>query len=162
MENYKPRLLSIVTNPNQILRKKSQEVDENKIKDENFQKILFDMKKTMKIKKGVGLAAPQIGKNLRIITVATKDNILFLINPKITKKSWSKEWEEEGCLSVPREYGKVIRHKKITCIYFDEKGQKVKIQANDFTARIIQHEIDHLDGILFIDKAKNVHTIDQY
>jgi N-formylmethionyl-tRNA deformylase len=80
-----------------------------------------------------------------------------MINPKITKKSWGQEVDEEGCLSVVDEKGKIIygpvsRHKKVTCIYFDENGDKKKIQSEKMLARIIQHETDHLDGILFIDR----------
>ena len=82
-----------------------------------------------------------------------------MINPQITKKSWAKEIDQEGCLSVVDEddeiyYLPVARHKKLNCIYFDEKGQRKKIEADKLIARVIQHEIDHLDGILFIDRAE--------
>ncbi len=82
-----------------------------------------------------------------------------MINPKITKKSWAKELNEEGCLSIPDVYGKVKRNKKINCIYFDKRGQKTKIQAEGLLSLVIQHETDHLDGILFIDKAKEIKKI---
>jgi peptide deformylase len=83
-----------------------------------------------------------------------------MINPKIIKRSWAREVEEEGCLSVLNKkgeivYGPVARHKKITCVYEDEKGNIKKISAEKLLARVVQHEIDHLDGILFIDKIAN-------
>ena len=98
----------------------------------------------------------QIGKNVRLAVINTKNGRIFLINPKITKKSLLKEWGEEGCLSVPGVFGQVKRHKKITCEYLDQKSVENAIKAEGLLARVIQHEIDHLDGILFIDKAKNL------
>lgn len=114
------------------------------------------MIKTMKAKDGIGLSAPQIGYNIRLITINTQNGVLIMTNPKITRNSWKKEWFEEGCLSVPGIYGKVKRHKKLNCIYIDKKGQKKKISAKGLLAFVIQHETDHLDGILFIDKAKEI------
>jgi len=82
-----------------------------------------------------------------------------MINPEIIKKSWKKCWDEEGCISVPNTYGQVRRHYKVSCIYLNKNSQKQKIEAEGLLARIIQHEIDHLDGILFIDKAKDIKKI---
>ena len=154
-----PKELKILTHPNPILRKMSLEINANAIKTPNIQELMKDMEETMKNKDGAGLAAPQIGKNIRLIVISYNDKTFFLINPKITKKSWAKETEEEGCLSVLNEKGEIIyapveRHKKVSCIYLDEKGQLKKIAAEKLFARIIQHEIDHLDGILFIDRIK--------
>ena len=153
------KILPIIKNPSPLLREKSEEIDLKKIKTNELKEICADMIKTMREKDGVGLAAPQIGKNIRLITMNTKDGPKIMINPKITKKSWAKELNEEGCLSVPGVYGKVRRNKKINCIYFDKKAQKTKIQAQGLLAFVIQHEIDHLDGILFIDKAKEIKKI---
>ena len=146
------RLLPIIINPNPILRKKSVEIKQ--IQAKQFQQLCLDMGRTMKEKDGVGLAAPQIGKNNRLIVINTKDGHVCMINPEITKKSWAKEWGEEGCLSVPDVFGQVKRHKKINCKYLNKNGKEIKIIAQGLMARVIQHEIDHLDGILFIDKAK--------
>lgn len=151
-----PKILQIITHPNKILRKVSKEVDIKKLKTKEFSDLIDDMTETMIKKDGIGLAAPQIGKNIRIIIVMTDNKIISMINPKITKKSWSKEENEEGCLSVPRTYGKVKRHKKINCTYIDQNGKNKKLKLERMNARVIQHEIDHLDGILFIDKAKNI------
>jgi peptide deformylase len=156
-----PKLLKIIKNPNPILRKKSTLVDLKKINEKDFKILIDDMKETMLKKDGVGLAAPQIGKNKRIITVNTKDGVIAMINPRILNKSFLKEWDEEGCLSVPGIYGKVKRSKKLKCEFFDMDKKKNIISAQGFFARIIQHEIDHLDGILFIDKAKDTRNIDK-
>lgn len=152
-----PKELKILINPNPILRKKSVHISESEILHPDFQGFLLDMAETMHKKDGAGLAAPQIGKNIRMVVIHHDDKTMFLINPEITKKSWAKEVEEEGCLSVLDTKGEIIyapveRHKKINCIYIDEKGQKQKLVAEKLLARVIQHELDHLDGILFIDK----------
>ena len=149
--------LKILTNPNPILRKKSAPIEPIKILEPDFQALLADMAETMIKKDGAGLAAPQIGENIRVVVIHHNDKTLYLINPQITKKSWAKEIEEEGCLSVLDKKGEIIyapveRHKKVNCIYLDEKGAKQKIQAEKLLARVIQHELDHLDGVLFIDK----------
>ncbi len=152
------KTLPIITNPNPILRKKSVEIKQ--IQAKQFQQLCLDMAKTMREKDGVGLAAPQIGQNIRLIVVNTKGGAVCMINPKITKKSLTKEWGEEGCLSIPDVFGKVKRHKKINCKYLDKNNKEKKIQAQGLMARVIQHEIDHLDGVLFIDKAKGIKKID--
>ncbi len=149
-------ILKIIANPNPILRKKSAEIKKDKIISEKIKRLCFAMAKTMLTKDGVGLAAPQIGKNIRLCVVNTKEGPIYLINPKIIKKSWAREWGEEGCLSVPNIFGEVKRHKKIICNFIDKKGKKAKISAEGLLARVIQHEVDHLDGILFIDKARNI------
>lgn len=154
-----PKVLKIITHPNPILRKKSVEVKEVDIKSASVQRLLLDMELTMGAKDGAGLAAPQIGQNIRIVVINHNNQTLFLINPKITKKSRVQVIDEEGCLSVLTADGKIIygpvkRHKKVNCIYFDKSGKKQKIQAENLLARVIQHEVDHLDGILFIDKLE--------
>lgn len=151
-----PKILNIVTVPNKKLRECSTEINLPTISSKEFQRFIEDMKFTMVEKDGVGLAAPQVGKNIRMVIVNTKNGPTCVINPLIIKKSFLKEWGEEGCLSVPSIFGDVKRHKNIKCIYYDENGKKVEITASGLMARVFQHEIDHLDGILFIDKAKNI------
>jgi peptide deformylase len=155
------KVLKILKLPNETLRKKSEVIGEDRITAKEFEELCADLEETMLKKEGVGLAAPQIGKNVRLIVVNTKDGPILLFNPKIVKKSWLKEWGEEGCLSVPMIFGDVNRHKKITCVFCNRKGKNDKINASGLLARVIQHEIDHLDGILFIDKAKNIKKIDE-
>ncbi len=154
-----PKQLNIILHPDPILRKKSAEVDLEKIQEPEFQAWLKDLEETMVKKDGAGLAAPQVGKNLKVFVIAHEGKNIFFINPKITKKSWGKIIDDEGCLSVLDKkgeiiYAKVARHKKINCSYYDEKGKLKKIQADKFLARVIQHESDHLDGILFIDRIE--------
>lgn len=150
-------MLKIITYPNPILREKSQNVAD--VLNEEIQALIPEMIETMKAKDGVGLAAPQIGKNIRLVVIEHKDKTLTIINPQIIKKSLLKEWDEEGCLSLPHKYGQIKRHKNITIKYLDENGKKQILKANGLLARIIQHEIDHLDGILLIDKARNLTDI---
>lgn len=154
--HFMAKLLGIITDPNEILRKRSKEINPAEINQPEFLSFLKDMKLTMIKKDGVGLAAPQIGKNIRLFVANTKNGSLALINPKIIKRSILKEWGEEGCLSVPKTFGKVKRHKAVIVEYMDEKNAIKKIEAKGLLARIFQHEIDHLNGVLFIDKAKDI------
>ncbi len=140
--------MEIITHPNPILRQRAQKIEN--ISD--IEKIIPDFIKTMKEKKGIGLAAPQIGKSIQLIAIQTKDDAQIFINPKITWKSFKKEIAEEGCLSIPNTFGKVKRSYKITVKFQDQKGQKQKLITKGLYARVLQHEIDHLNGILFIDK----------
>lgn len=152
--------LKIITHPNPILRQKSRLLTAKDLGASEFQKLALDMEKTMREKDGAGLAAPQIGQNIRFAVVSDgKNKVIFMVNPQITRRSWAQEIAEEGCLSVldakgQNIYGPVKRHKKISCLYFDLKGQKQKVQAENMLARVIQHELDHLDGILFIDRLE--------
>jgi len=150
-------ILSIITDPNELLRRKSAEISPQEAKNGRWSDFADDMAETMLVKDGVGLAAPQVGHNIRLITVNTKGGVLAMINPVLTKKSLAKNWDEEGCLSVPNTFGQVRRHTKVRCRFITPQGETKHIEANGFLARVIQHEIDHLDGILFIDKARDIH-----
>ncbi|MBN2087649.1 peptide deformylase [Candidatus Peregrinibacteria bacterium] len=134
---------------NPILRKKSDNVREITKKTV---KLIKDMEETMIVSKGVGLAAPQVGINERIVII-TLDNkkFLHLINPKIVAFSDATAVSEEGCLSLPGEWGKVRRSKEVTVEFFNTKNQKIVMKFNGFEAVELQHEIDHLDGVLFTD-----------
>jgi peptide deformylase len=154
-----PKILDIIKYPAESLREPSVEIPLADIKKPEMKELLDNMKHTMMKLDGAGLAAPQVGSNIRLVVINDERSgkIFFMINPKITKKSWGQEVDEEGCLSVLDDKGKIIygpvsRHKKVSCIYFDEHGEKKKIQSEKLLARIIQHETDHLDGILFIDR----------
>ncbi len=152
-------IMKILTHPDKGLSSRSKPVDINDITSLRMKKLAADMVKMMLKADGAGLAAPQIGRSLRLAVINTKDGPLIIFNPKLTKKSLIKEWGEEGCLSVPGYFGEVRRHKKITCEYFNEKGEKKILNAEGLLARVIQHETDHLDGILFIAKARNLKNI---
>ncbi len=146
------KILPIIIYPNPILRKKSIKINFKKTTPEEIKKLCSVMYSTMMDAEGAGLAAPQINKNIRLIVLSTQDGQINLLNPEIIKKSWNKIYDSEGCLSVPGVYGNVKRHKKIICQYFNEEGKKIILEAEGLLARVIQHEVDHLDGILFIDK----------
>lgn len=155
-----PKLLDIILHPNPILRKKSREIELEELTTSVMRQLLLDMEATMKKKDGAGLAAPQIGKNIRLVVINQNNETLFMINPRLTKKSWARLTEDEGCLSVVNKKGEIVyapvsRHKKISCIYFDKKGKKKSLALEKDLARVVQHEIDHLDGILFIDHLEN-------
>jgi len=144
-------ILTLPKNEKQ-LRKKSAPVDADLILSSEYQKFFDALAQTMSQVDGIGLAAPQVDKPIRVIAVNIENQAHIFINPKITKKSFLKDTAEEGCLSVPGRYGQVKRHKKITLEYLDRKNKTHKQKFTKLPARIIQHEIDHLDGILFIDK----------
>ena len=133
------------------------------IKSDKIQKLISDLKDTMYAQgHGVGIAATQVGKLVQVCVIEKefsldKSKDLILINPQWQKASILRDWDEEGCFSVPNIYGKVKRYKKIKVQALDEKGNKLEFIANNFLARIIQHEVDHLNGILFIEKAKDLH-----
>ncbi len=136
---------------NPILRQKSEKVKE--ITPE-LRRLAFDMAETMEVKDGIGLAAPQIGQLIRIIVVKPKPNekTLILINPEIKKSSRKKDVMVEGCLSLPEIEVPVERAIKISGQALDLNGQKIKIKAKGLLARVIQHEVDHLEGVLIVDK----------
>lgn len=131
--------------------------------------IIKDMKEALSFTRdGIALAAPQIGKSIRLFVVspkafpeesAQKEQLVY-INPRIIKKSAKKVALEEGCLSVHRVFGIIKRHEKVTIEAYDENGKKFRRGASSLLAEIFQHETDHLDGILFIDSAKNLHELD--
>lgn len=159
----------IIKNENSILRKIAKEVPVKDIKTFKTQKLLKDMSAALSAQKnGVAIAAPQIGVSLRIFIVSGKlfrisqdiDSFhpdLIFINPKITKISKEASNEEEGCLSVSGKYGSVRRAEKISVRAYDKDGKVFGRGGSGLLAKIFQHEIDHLNGILFIDKAENLY-----
>ncbi|HID91654.1 TPA: peptide deformylase [Candidatus Gracilibacteria bacterium] len=122
--------------------------------DKTHKKLIEKMRKTLaKEETGVGLAAPQIGKNIRIILAVLGKKTTVLINPEILTHSKTTNQDEEGCLSIPNRFGTVERWNKIELKFYNEKFLPKTRTLSDFDARIVQHEIDHLDGVLFIDKV---------
>ena len=147
-----------------ILQKKCYEIDIKNINREILD-IIEDLKATLEFGTGLGIAAPQIGVNKRIIVVgAKKENIKYndaeeipitaMINPIWKKISEDTDIQYEGCMSVPVIRGKVERYKNIELTYFNENGEKIVRQVDGFFARLVQHECDHLDGIVFLEKVK--------
>ena len=134
----------------EILKKKSREVENI---DEKIQILIDDMLETMYKFNGVGLSAVQVGILKRVIVIDIDDGTgpKILINPKIVKTKGEHE-VEEGCLSFPNQYAKLIRPKEVTVEALDRSGKKVTIKAKELLAQALCHEIDHLDGIVFVDK----------
>ena len=143
----------ILTEPNTLLRQISQPVEKVQ---ELERELMNDMLETMYAANGIGLAAIQIGVPKRIIVMdlskeENKKNPMYFVNPIITKKNDEKITYEEGCLSVPNQFAEIDRPSKCEVEYLDYNGNKQNLQAEGLLATCIQHEIDHLEGILFID-----------
>ena len=144
---------SIIIEPDPILRRESSPIEQV---DDELRNLLDEMLKTMYSASGIGLAAVQIGilKRLIVIDISKEDqskNPIFLVNPEITFKSKNTSVYEEGCLSLPGHFAEIERPAECKVNYIDYSGQKKELQANGLLATCIQHEIDHLNGILFVD-----------
>jgi len=156
----------IVTLPDPVLRRKARKVTAF---DKELHTLIDDMIETMRVAPGVGLAAPQVGDSRRLVVVeyAEEDEQLeesqqppkklyVFVNPEITDKSEEEEVGLEGCLSIPELVGEVSRHSRITIKGFNRHGKPIRLKADGWLARIFQHEIDHLDGIVYPDRATRV------
>ena len=139
----------IITTENPILRQKAKKIHRF---DSSYQRLIDDMFETMRAANGVGLAAPQIAQSIRLFVAEYEDRKVAMFNPTIVKAE-GEELGTEGCLSIPGYVGENIRRAtKITVKGQDVHGKSIKVVAEGWFARILQHEIDHLDGILFIDR----------
>lgn len=135
----------------EVLKKKSKKVENI---DEKLQELIDDMIETMHAANGVGLAAVQVGVLKRVVVIDLYDDRgpIVMINPKIVKQK-GEQIVEEGCLSFPNQFGKVSRPMEVTAVALDRNGKEIKIVAKELLAQAICHELDHLDGELFIDKV---------
>jgi peptide deformylase len=155
----------IVSLPNPILRRKARKVKDF---DSQLQELIDDMVETMRAAPGVGLAAPQVDVPWRVLVIEYGDpddedvppKLYTLVNPEIARASRETVFGTEGCLSIPGIVGEVERADAVTVKGFNRRGQQVKIKAEGWLARIFQHEIDHLDGVLFVDRAERVWQIE--
>ena len=159
--------LSIIQLGNPILRQKAEFVKQ--VKSDNIQKLIDDLLTTVSDANGVGIAAPQVAVGYRVFIVASRPNLRYpnaplmeptaMINPKIVAHSDEvvKDWE--GCLSIPGIRGLVPRYQKIEVEYIDRKGNLVNQQLTDFVARIFQHEYDHFEGLVFLDRVESTFDI---
>lgn len=159
----------IVQDGDPMLRTHAERVPLEKIGAAEIQTLIADMHNVLALKEhGVALAAPQVGVPLRLFVVAPRvfedddqrDNKLVYINPEIVKRSRKTDNLEEGCLSVEGYYGTVPRAQRVTVEAYNEKGEKFTRGASGLLAQIFQHEIDHLDGVLYTDKAIETHKIE--
>ncbi len=148
--------LPVLTHPNDELRKMSLPLTDEQLKSGKTQKLIDNMIESMVKENGVGLAAPQVGEHLRIIIAQTKDGAQAFINPKIIARSERVKDSIEGCLSIPGVWGIVERHNTVKVKAKNRDGEPVRFKVDGLLSVIFQHEIDHLDGILFIDKAKKI------
>ncbi|HID96130.1 MAG TPA: peptide deformylase [Candidatus Latescibacteria bacterium] len=146
--------LEIRRYPDPILRQISTSVEAKEI-DTSLQNLIDNMAYTMYIFKGLGLAAPQVGVLSRIITVDTGEGLIALVNPRILKGE-GEEIGEEGCLSIPDIWLEIKRARKVIVDGMDRTGQKVLLEAEGLLARAFQHEIDHLNGVLIIDRVSHL------
>ncbi len=151
-----PNFLPITIYPEPILLKRARKVKIAELKSKEIQQLILDMGRTMKEKDGIGLAAPQVGQSLRLIVINTEAGNLVLVNPKFLYKSLKKEIGEEGCLSLPGIFGLIKRSVKVRVSGLDKNGKKVRFTASGFFARVLQHEVDHINGKVIISRLKKV------
>jgi len=148
-----------------VLRERARPVDTSELKDPLFQKLIDDMVETMHEYHGVGLAAPQVHEGLRLFVAVLDDDpdseseATVIINPDIIPNAPDKREGWEGCLSIPDIRGMVPRFTDITVLALDRHGKKIELKLKDFSARVAQHETDHLDGVLFFDRMVSMQSL---
>lgn len=162
--------LKIITVPNPLLKEKAKKVGSF---GNSLKKFISEMIQLLREVNGIGLAAPQLGKPIRIVVIESRGKpsrskpqekrplipLTILINPEVINHSLEVEEDIEGCLSLPNIWGTVPRYKKVTVKGINERGKGVKIKASGLLARTLQHEIDHLDGILFPQRVEDLSTL---
>jgi peptide deformylase len=160
----------IITTPDPVLRQRAKKV---RAVTKNIQTLMDDMVETMRVAPGVGLAAPQVGISQRVIVVEFKEEsedpeappkpakLYTVANPEIIRHSVDTEIANEGCLSIPGYIGEVERYDSVTVKGLNRNGDPFRIKAKGWIARIFQHEIDHLDGVLYIDRATQVWRLEE-
>src|SRR3954452_3111869 len=165
-------ILKVARMGHPVLRGRAKALDPGDIKSSRVQHLIDDMFETMREYQGVGLAAPQVHVSLRLFVAgfapdeddepsdrSSRVPLMAVINPEITPEGTESVEDWEGCLSIPDIRGRVPRARQITVRAYDRKGKRIEIKASGFTARVIQHETDHLDGVLFFDRMKSFETL---
>ena len=160
-------ILKVARMGHPVLRTKARSLDRAEIRSAAVQKLIDDMLETMHEYHGVGLAGPQIHESLRVFVatleagpdVESPSEPIAIINPEITPVTNELVEDWEGCLSIPDIRGRVPRLREIKVRAFDRNGEKIEIRAANFSARVIQHETDHLDGILFFDRMRSFESL---
>lgn len=161
-------ILKVARMGHPVLRERARKVDASDIKSPLFQKLIDDMIETMREYEGIGLAAPQVHEGVRLAIIGIDDGgrgedrslrILPVINPELTPigKDTAEDWE--GCLSIPNLRGKVIRPNRVNLKALDRRGNKIDMDLEGYPARVAQHEIDHLDGVLFVQRMKSLESL---
>ena len=149
-------ILPIRTLPEPVLRQKSKRISNI---DSSVRRLIDNMRETMHAANGVGLAAPQIGTPLRLIVIGIpEEEDIVLINPQIERRS-GERLVDEGCLSVPGYVGQITRAESVTAKGRDQNGKEIRIKADDLLAQALEHEIDHLNGVLYIDHLESMDNL---
>jgi peptide deformylase len=156
-----PYIREIIQEGHPTLRKVAKKVHLEELKDPLMQQLFDDMFETMYDAPGIGLAAPQIGISKRIFTIDLQDDNdehgpFVVVNPKF-ELTEGAEWRKDGCLSYEGYIGETERYTRVVVTGFDRYGEKIRLEGTGLFAHCLQHEIDHLNGVLYIDKARNVH-----
>jgi len=171
--NVPMAILKVARMGHPVLRARARAIDPAEIRSPRIQTLIDDMFETMKEYQGVGLAAPQVHESLRIFVAgfAPRDPdeededeqgrvpLMALINPEITPVGETIVEDWEGCLSIPEIRGRVPRARQIVVQAWDRRGKRIELRASGYTARVIQHETDHLDGVLFFDRMRSLDTL---
>jgi peptide deformylase len=165
-------ILKVARMGHPVLRSRAQAIDPTEIRSPRIQTLIDDMFETMTEYQGVGLAAPQVHESLRLFVAGfapTRDEedvedeervpLIALINPEITPVGDATVEDWEGCLSIPDIRGRVPRARQIVVKAYDRRGKRIELRAGGFTARVIQHETDHLDGVLFFDRMRSLQSL---
>ena len=150
-----------------VLREKARKVEASEVKSPLFQKLVDDMIETMKEYDGIGLAAPQVHEAVRLMIIGIEDGegegrrirVLPVINPELSPVGPETAEGWEGCLSIPNMRGRVVRHDKILLKGLDRRGNRMELDLQGYPARVAQHEADHLDGLLFVDRMDSLETL---
>ena len=149
-------ILPIRTLPEPVLRQKSKRISNI---DGSVRRLIENMRETMHAARGVGLAAPQVGTPLRLIIIGIpEEEDIVLINPQIVRRS-GQRLVDEGCLSVPGYVGQIKRAESVTARGRDQNGKEIRIRADDLLAQALEHEIDHLNGVLYIDHLESMDNL---
>jgi peptide deformylase len=163
-------ILKVARMGHPVLRARARALDRAEIKSAAIQKLIDDMVETMEEYQGIGLAAPQVHESVRVFIAGLQEDArsddddpaivpVPLINPEIVPIGSEIVSDWEGCLSIPDIRGKVPRHRRVKVRALDREGTRVELQLADFPARVVQHENDHLDGVLFFDRMKALETL---
>ncbi len=160
-------ILKIARMGHPVLRKRARKVEAAEIKSPAFQKLVDDMIETMREYEGIGLAAPQVHEGIRLALIGIEGGrgqdrsirVLPVVNPEIAPLGTETEEDWEGCLSLPKLRGRVVRPSRVQIRALDRRGNKMELELEGYPARVAQHEIDHLDGVLFIDRMKSLETL---
>jgi peptide deformylase len=157
-------ILKIARMGHPVLRQRARKVESAEVKSPAFQKLVDDMIETMREYEGIGLAAPQVHESLRLALVGIENGrgddrsirVVPIVNPEVTPvgKETNEDWE--GCLSLPNMRGRVVRPTRIQLKGLDRRGNKMELDLEGYPARVAQHEVDHLDGVLFIDRLSRL------